>query len=217
MNRTSFLVALVLVFLLHSVVRAQSQSQELPKFEVAAEFTTLERPGFDNRTEPGFGGRFTYNLNRVFSLEGAGYFFPKQCFNCSEPGRIIQAVGGVKAGKRFEKWGIFGKARPGIVSISDAEFNLLPLGPVTPTSGFEVQRNRITSFATDIGGVIEFYPSKRIVTRFDAGDTIIYFTERTTNNFKFDQATNTVVIGPVTRPARTTHNFQFVASVGFRF
>lgn len=217
MNRTSFLTAVVGIFVLHSLVF--SQSQDPPKFELAAEFTTLERDSFSfsRRTEPGLGGRFTYNLNRTFSLEAAGYFFPKQCFGCREDGRVIQAVGGLKAGKRFEKWGIFAKARPGIVSFSDGEFSLLPLGPVTPATGFEVVRSRVTSFATDIGGVVEFYPSKRIVTRFDAGDTIIYFTKRTTNNFTFDPVTNGFVIGPVTTPARTSHNFQFMASVGFRF
>lgn len=216
MNRFSFLTALISIFLLHSV--ALSQSQEVPKFELAAEFTTLERDDFLNgRTEPGLGGRFTFNLNRVFSLEAAGYFFPKECFNCRDNGRLIQAVGGVKAGKRFEKWGIFGKARPGIVSFSDGEFNLIPMGPVTPSTAFIVERNRVTSFATDIGAVLEFYPSKRIVTRFDAGDTIIYFTPRTTNNFRFDPVTNSFVIGPVTTPARTTHSFQFFASIGFRF
>ena len=197
---------------------AFSQTQDLPKFEVAAEFTTLEREGFfSNRTEPGLGGRFTYNLNKNFALEGAGYFFPKQCFfECRNPGRVIQAVGGVKAGKRFEKWGIFGKARPGIVSFSDGETNLFPLGGF-PTASFEVRQNRVTSFATDIGGVVEFYPSKRIVTRFDVGDTIIYFTERTVNDFRINPITNQFDIGPVTRPARTTHSFQFMASVGFRF
>ena len=216
MNRTSFLTAVISVFLLHSV--AFSQSQDLPKFELAGEFTTFERDDLGSgRTEPGLGGRFTYNLNRVFSLEAAGYFFPKECFNCRNNGRVIQAVGGLKAGKRFESWGIFGKARPGILSFSDGEFNLVPSGPVTPTSVFEVQRSRLTSFATDIGAVLEFYPSKRIVTRFDVGDTIIYFTRRTTNNFRFDPVTNSFFIGPVTTPARTTHSFQFIASIGFRF
>ena len=216
MNRTSFLTAVLSVFLLHSV--AFSQSQDLPKFELAGEFTTFERGNFDSgRTEPGLGGRFTYNLNRTFSLEAAGYFFPKECFSCVNNGRVIQAVGGLKAGKRFESWGIFGKARPGIVSFSDGEFSLFPTGPVTPTSVFEGRTSRVTSFATDIGAVLEFYPSRRIVTRFDAGDTIIYFTRRTTNNFRFDPLTNSFFIGPVTTPARTTHSFQFIASIGFRF
>lgn len=216
MNRTSFIAAVIGMFLLHSV--AFSQSQDPPKFELAGEFTTLERGNsLMARTEPGIGGRLTYNLNRVFSLEAAGYFFPRQCFGCVNDGRVIQAVGGVKAGKRSESWGIFAKARPGVVSFSDGEFNLLPVGPVTPSTLFEVQRSRVTSFATDIGAVLEFYPSKRIVTRFDAGDTIIYFTPRTTNTIRFDAVTNSSFVGPVTRPARTTHSFQFMASIGFRF
>ena len=70
MNR--FLIALLTVFLLQS--QAQAQSEELPKFEVAAEFATLHRESFSSRTDLGFGGRFTYNLNQVFSLEGVGYF-----------------------------------------------------------------------------------------------------------------------------------------------
>ena len=44
MNRTRFLAAMISVFLLHSA--AFAQSQDLPKFEVAAEFTTLEREEF---------------------------------------------------------------------------------------------------------------------------------------------------------------------------
>ena len=215
MKKTRLLTLILVVWLVQS--QALSQDQDPPKFELAAEFTTLERDGFGRqRTEPGLGGRFTYNFNKIFALEAAGYFFPKQCFDCLNNGRVLQSVGGLKAGKRFDNWGIFAKARPGVVSFSNGERNLTPTGPL-PTFPLEVQFNRVTSFATDIGAVVEFYPSKRIVTRFDAGDTIIYFTRRTTNDFRFDPIANEFNIGPVTRPARTTHNFQFMASVGFRF
>ena len=30
-------------------------------------------------------------------------------------------------------------------------------------------------FSMDVGGVVEFYPSRRIVTRLDIGDTIIRY------------------------------------------
>lgn len=215
MNRTLFLMAMVVVLLMNS--QALAQSQDPLKFEVAAEFTTLEREKFNGyETAPGFGGRFTYNLNRVFSIEAAGYFFPKKCFSCQESGRVTEVLGGVKIGKRFEKWGIFAKARPGVVSISEAEFNFIGL-PADPFSNIPFERNRVTSFATDLGGVLEFYPSKRIVTRFDAGDTLIHFSRRTTNTILFDPVTSTFTLLPITRPARTAHNFQFMASVGFRF
>ena len=98
MNRILFTAATIIVFTI--TCQAQSQSQELPKFEVAAEFTTLERNDFTGtRTDPGFGGRFTFNFNRVVSFETAGYFFPKRCFSCRDNGRITEVLAGVKVGK----------------------------------------------------------------------------------------------------------------------
>jgi hypothetical protein len=214
MNRAHFFMSMIVVFLMQSV--AFAQSQEVPKFEVAAEFTTLERDRFSERTEPGFGGRFTYNLNRVFSLEAAGYFFPKRCFDCSNNGQMTEVVGGVKVGKRFGSWGLFGKARPGFVRFSEGEVNVIP-DPTIPGFPFRFEFNPLTAFATDLGGVLEFYPSKRIVTRFDAGDTIIHFNRRTFPGFRFDPVTQTYTVVPFPIPARTTHHFQFMASVGFRF
>jgi hypothetical protein len=213
MKKTCSIAAFLILF---AQSQAFSQSEEVPKFEVAAEFTTLERDAFNGRTEPGFGGRFTYNLNRVISLEAAGYFFPKRCFSCRNNGRVTEALGGVKVGKRFDNWGIFAKARPGVVSFSEGEFNILRV-PASPSDAIDFERNRLTSFATDFGGVVEFYPSKRIVTRFDAGDTIIHFNRRTFNVLQFDPLTSTFTLIPITSPVRTTHNFQFMASVGFRF
>lgn len=211
MTRTRVFTAMIVMFLMHS--QALAQSQDVPKFEVAAEFTTLERDDFRGRTEPGFGGRFTFNFNRVFALETAGYFFPKRCTDCREPGRVTQVLGGVKVGKRFEKWGIFAKARPGVASFSEGAFDVVPEG----LNFFELRRKRVTSFAMDIGGVLEFYPSKRIVTRFDAGDTIIHFRRRTAEFEIVDPVTGLLQVVPFISPARTTHNFQFMASVGFRF
>jgi len=212
MNR--FLLTLLSVFLLQS--QAMSQSDEVPKFEVAAEFTTLERPGFgERRTEPGFGGRFTYNLNRVVSLEAAGYFFPKRCFQCQNDGNITEVVGGVKIGKRFEKWGIFGKARPGVASFSQGKVTIFD-DPTIPGFPFRFEVERLTGFAADLGAVLEFYPTKRIVTRFDAGDTIIHLGPRQTEIISFD-STRGLFLQPFRFGSRTTNNFQFVASVGFRF
>ena len=213
MNKTLFLIVMITVL----IAPAFAQSQDLPKYEVAAEFTTLERDNFSGqRTEPGFGGRFTYNLNRVFALEAAGYFFPKRCFQCRNNGRITEGLGGVKVGKRFENWGIFVKARPGVVSFSQGTFNVVD-NPATPAFPISFELSRLTTFATDIGGVIEFYPSKRIVTRFDAGDTIMHFRRRTANTLIFNPITDEISTVPITIPARTTHHFQFIASVGFRF
>ena len=214
MKTTRLIVSLIGLLLLSS--QALSQSQEVPKFEVAAEFTTLERDNAGGqRTEPGVGARFTFNLNGVVSLETAAYFFPKRCFDCNNNGRVTEVLGGMKVGKRFENWGIFAKARPGVISFSQGKFNIVQ-APSSPEFPFTFEVDRLSTFATDIGGVIEFYPSQRIVTRFDAGDTIIHFNRRTINGIRFDPGTGFSLV-PFTIPSRTTHNFQFMASVGFRF
>ena len=214
MKRTVFVVVVICLIQL----QALAQSEELPKFEVAAEFTTLEREAFSQRrTEPGFGGRFTYNLNKTVAFEGAGYFFPKQCFQCRNGGTITEGLAGVKVGKRFEKWGVFAKARPGVVSFSDGTFDTIP--PVVPFPTFPAffELKRLTTFAMDVGGVVEFYPTKRIVTRFDVGDTIMHFNRRNLNTVLFDPTTSISTPVTIPIPARTSHNFQFMTSVGFRF
>ena len=208
-------VLFAISFLLVVHVSVVAQSPDLPKFEIAGEFSTLDREGFgDRRTEAGVGARFTFNLNRSLAFETAGYLFPRRCDSCRNAGNISQVVAGVKVGKRFENWGIFAKARPGVVSFSRGEFN--PIS-VAPPGVIEFETNRITSFATDLGGVLEFYPSPRIVTRFDVGDTIIHFKRRTVNGVSFNPITGEFTLFPFTRPARTSHNFQFIAGVGFRF
>lgn len=215
MKKTCFVSAVVVLLLAQSY--AFSQTQEVPKFEVAAEFTTFERDNFSGqRTEPGLGGRFTYNLNKIFSVEAAGYFFPKRCFDCVNNGRMTEVLGGVKVGKRFEKWGIFAKARPGVVSFSEGDFDIIAAGAGAMVP-FDLKTVRVNAFATDIGGVLEFYPSKHIVTRIDAGDTILHFGRSVRTRFAFDPLTNNFVLVPFNRPSRTTHHFQFMTSVGFRF
>lgn len=214
MNRTLFI--LTVIFLVHSQVLAQAE--ELPKFEVAGEFTTLEREAFSQRrTDPGLGARFTYNLNRMFSLEAAGYFFPKKCSDCRNSGNVAEGLAGVKFGKRFEKWGIFAKGRPGAISYSRGALDVIAQPGTSPFGPVDFDFKRLTAFALDVGGVVEFYPTKRIVTRFDAGDTIIHFNSRTMKTIVFDPVANTIGPGTLQIPGRTSHNFQFMTSIGFRF
>jgi outer membrane protein with beta-barrel domain len=201
--------------------KANAQSDEVPKVELGVQFTSITKPDNNNgATEPGFGGRFTFNLNRSVALEAAGNFFPHSCRFCGggnvagdNSGNITQGFFGVKAGKRFQKWGIFGKARPGVVSFSkgDSSFGL------NGTGDFFLLQGRRTHFAVDLGGVLEFYPSKRIVTRFEAGDTLIHYGQRQSNFLSFDPTTGAPVLIPFTTRSETRHNFQFAAGVGWRF
>ena len=195
-----------------SVAVAQSTKDKL---EIGVQTTslTLVQPDFFlfDDTQTGIGGRVTYNFNRSIAAEAEINWFPERQPLLNANGRMIQAQFGAKVGKRFEKFGLFAKVRPGFLSVGD----VISLGPGPPRSGsifpvdFRIERRSF--FTVDVGGVLELYPSKRLVVRFDAGDTAIRHPAR------FDL----VFTGPTptvqrTFPPRFTHNFQFTAGVAFR-
>lgn len=218
--RKTLILASTAIALACSSSRVSAQS-EPGKVELGVHFTSITKPDFaGGKTEAGFGGRFTFNFNRSLAVEAEGNFFPHNCRACTNEnvGNLAQGFFGVKAGKRFRKFGLFGKARPGVASFSGGEFNIeiLPTPPGTfPV--FVINRSRATNFAFDVGGVIELYHSRRIFTRFDGGDTIIRYPQHTFNSFFFDPVTGAVTTFPFTRPADTRHNFQFSAGIGIRF
>lgn len=214
MLRIRFLILGILFCASPWLVQAQTSSDDVPRYEVGAQFTSITKPDYNGgATEIGLGARFTFNLNRSVALEAVTNFFPNKCSFCGalgdNSGNITQGLFGVKAGKRFQRWGIFAKARPGFVSFSQGDQKYIL------TNGFpEFSHKRLTNFAVDLGGVLEFYPSKHIVTRFDAGDTLIKYRARDTNFFNFGPSGGLI---PYTVPGETRHNFQFSAGVGFRF
>jgi hypothetical protein len=120
---------------------------------------------------------------------------------------------GPKVGRRFRHFGLFAKARPGFVTFSRV---LHQTGTETFDNGgrsivfptFEDRRR--TYFSADLGGVLELYPSSRLVTRFDFGDTLIHYGARSLRGV----ITNA---SPPDIPASTNHNFQFTAGIGLRF
>jgi hypothetical protein len=226
------LAAIVTVFSLHTQ-QARAQSDE-KNVEVGGHFSLLRVPtltanstgivcitipcpttafSHGNETEFGFGSRIGYNVAPYLTLEAEGNFFPRDRDLGS--GRKAQGLFGAKAGKRLDKAGIFAKARPGFVRLSRGDYRLgtgacvavfpPPIGCFQPVAR--------TSFAIDLGGVGELYPSKNTIIRFDAGDTIIRFGER--NVAASSLALNSLVVVPVA--AETKHNFQASFGFGYRF
>ena len=117
----------------------------------------------------------------------------------------------MKAGKRYRNFGVFAKARPGFLTVGDV-FSYQP-GLSVKVYGNPVPNTRVgreTHFTTDLGGVLEFYPSQKTVVRFDAGETIVRFgphLEPVSLNY----------LQLVKHPSRIQHNFEITAGVGFRF
>ena len=195
------------VLLALTIFTANAQSPET-KLEIGGQATSLTifHPDFTGDiTQPGFGGRITYNITRAIAAEAEFNFFPQKNGFFLGDGRAIQGQFGVKAGKRFQRFGVFAKVRPGFLSIGDA-FTFDPDGDFGGlTLPFSIHRK--THFTTDVGGVLEFYPGKRTIVRFDGGDTIIRY------GSEFDFLSFPTL---VKTPTRFKHNFQFTAGVSFR-
>ena len=159
------------------LARAQS---DVPRFEIGAQYSFLNFDTFAHYSKPqrhesGGGGRFTFNFNKYVAAEAQIDYFPhtdsERIGTIDVPlwGSKTLTVFGVKAGMRSKKFGIFGKARPGFIHFSEAP----GFACITAVFGFCPQPEK-TVLAFDVGGVFEYYPSRRIVVRFDAGDTIIH-------------------------------------------
>lgn len=237
-----FFAALTLVLLIVLHPDPASAQTDDPKFEVGTQFSTIDLsigrattftsfpclvppcPGIENSSsqrtmEPGFGGRFGFNFNHYFAVEAETNIFPRD--REFDGGRKLQLVAGVKAGKRFDKLGVFAKARPGFVRLSRGDYRFGSGGCPTvfpPPIGCYVPVVK-TSFAFDAGGVVEVYPSSRTIIRFDAGDTIIRYGPRIVP-VVIDPgggSTSFARVVAVTAPAQTVHNLQLNVGFGFRF
>ena len=207
MKTSIYLLLAVITFA--SLAVGQSHKDKLEVGVHSSSLTVFDPDFFGDVTHTGIGGRVTYNLNRSMAAEAEVNFFPQHQLFAGAGGNSVQAQFGVKAGKRFEKFGIFAKLRPGFLNVDDV-FSFVP-GPLVngiPTLDFKIERT--TFFTLDVGGVLEFYPAKRIVVRLDGGDTVIRYPRKVQPVFGGQS------LAFIERPPQYKHNFQFTAGIGFR-
>ncbi len=212
------------VFLLLNVGNGYSQSDR-PKLDVGGHFTLIRfrdilslDPNLvvnfnppparsENVTNAGFGARLSYNITDEVAVEGELNFFPADKDDFVEGGNKLQGLAGIKAGVRKESYGVFFKVRPGFVrfsSLIDCPQGSGPFGScVAPSRTYQ---------ALDLGGVIEAYPSRRTVVRFDIGDTMIFTKDR----FLFRPLPGDEFI-TVIFPGELKNNLQVSVGIGIRF
>lgn len=183
--RTFGILFILFLFSLESL----AQTDERP-IEVGGFVTTIKFSDPISETPIGFGGRFAYNFTDNFAFDGEVAYFPE---NPSGNFGQTVAVAGVRAGVRREKFGVFAKVRPGIINFGG--------------DAFRARNSSQSNFALDVGGVLEYYPTARVIVRVDVGDTIIPFGDKTINS----------PLPPVVTRPGTTHNLQTSFGVGFRF
>jgi hypothetical protein len=176
---------------------AATQAQmDRSRFEIGVHYTTLQ-VSEKNDHDGGPGLRFTYNLNQYIGLEAEGNMLPQT----REGGGNNETQGffGVRAGIHREKFGVFAKARPGFTT-----FNLLGINP-----GVNAFEQGHTRFAMDVGGVFEYYPTRHISLRVDAGDTMIQYKPGDFFYQRLDEP------NPVSK--ELSHNLQVTVGVAYRF
>jgi hypothetical protein len=148
------------------------------RLTVGAQATSLSLSFIDGvdgaTTEVGVGPFASYRIWRFIEADTAMFLFPREEKTTGpfDGGRILQGFYGVRAGFRTRHIGFFAKVRPGFESnsrvLASETITLGPGASIVDTFG------RTTYFALDFGGVIELYPTKHLVVRLDAGDTMIY-------------------------------------------
>ena len=141
----------------------------IDRWEIGVQYSNLSLPALSSQCSEnkacrqnfsGTGFNFDYNLTRGIAFDSTVNFIPGQ--SGSKP--MIEGLFGIKMGVHFEKFGVFGKVRPGFIYYVSA---MPGGGDMTPSS--------LTRFATDLGGVFEYYPQRNSILRFDIGTTAVRY------------------------------------------
>lgn len=188
--RSNMRILLVSVIVLLTAFCSTAVAQtELPRTEIGLQVSLPVPTENQFYTGTGIGGRLTFNLNKHLAVEGAATYFLNNLGICDIGAGLCKTrryegfgderllgVFGIKAGRRGDKLGLFLKARPGFMQVNK------PTGKVTdcafsvripPQTAQGLCVNRVTYFAFDTGGVVEFYPTKHLMFRADLGTAIV--------------------------------------------
>jgi Outer membrane protein beta-barrel domain len=172
LTNATLMTTLFLILSLFSI-SGPAPAQE-NRFEVGVHLATTFQHELDT-TDVGFGGRFGFRATSLLGIEGELSLYPSDA-----PDEVpistsrIEGLFGVKIGPRFDRFSVFGKVRPGFVRFAEAP------GPVVciliyPPPLSCVLAGGQTVLALDLGGGIEFYPSKRSLVRVDISDSLLRY------------------------------------------
>jgi hypothetical protein len=189
-------------------------AQETPRFEAGGNFVALRSGGTGTF---GPGGTFVYNFKRFLSLEGSVNWLPNGTgFSVLGNGSsTLEGLFGVKAGYRTEKFGIFGKFRPGLIHQNNAlrGEDLVPIQTlIGPGTSIVPRFSGLTERAFDIGQVLEYYPSRHWAFRYDIGDLVVF-----NEPIVLTGTGGTIPSSIFGNSTRATNNFQFSTGVHYRF
>ena len=195
----SFIAKSMIAFLVLATVAA-AQDAPPPRFEVGGNLMAI-RGSFPS-VGPGVDG--VVNFGRHLSLDASFDYLPEAHF------QTYGGFFGAKAGIRRQRFGLFGKVRPGFFTINNA-FRSSTINLDT----FQIQQrfDPLTQRVLDLGGVVEFYPAQHWLLRWDLGDTMVFH----------EKGPFITTVGggmpPTTTvfPSHVANNFQFSTGFHYRF
>ena len=159
-------------FLFTSLAAASATAQS--RLEVSGQFVATELDELDS-TDYGFGGRLGFAATPLFTFEGELSFFPSDIPDVVPVSSSrLEGLFGVKVGPRFDRFSVFGKARPGFVQFGEASEPVICILIFPPPLGCVLAGGE-TVFALDLGGGVEFFPSERTLLRFDVSDLMLKY------------------------------------------
>lgn len=162
-----------------SVATANAQTAE-SRTEIGAHITLVKLSDLD-ASSVALGARAGVDLTRWAALDFEFNFAPRDTVTTGSAGPAgglglvyrrsrVEGFAGAKVGYRGERVGVFAKVRPGFTRLNDKGVECR--GEVCIAALIAAPDYK-PEFALDFGGIVEFYPTGRVVTRFDIGDTLI--------------------------------------------
>ncbi len=207
MKRVGFGITLMVCLL---AARGTAAQADPPRFEAGGYFAFMQQRVF-GAYDLGFGGRFTFYPLSYLGVEAETGLFPSDTLfgaqgrSGSFSSHRISALFGAKVGRRFQKLGVFGKVRPGLIHFASVSRGVACVAILVYPPPLECTLSQgSTNFALDFGGVLEWYATRRFGIRLDLGDVVIRFPPAFTGLGQFKENFN-------------VHNLQISAGIGFRF
>jgi hypothetical protein len=163
------------LFLIASVVTSacQDQGPKWSKFTLGGQLPVLSMPhAIETPTDAGVGANFEFHFSPRLSLLSEIDYWPQDHLQSAQDGgNTLAFFSGLKANFiQRRKFAIYGVAQPGIVSFSNV--------PVQ-TSAFILANQRVTHFALNLGGGIEYYASTRTIVRLSLASPLVEIHSRT--------------------------------------
>ena len=159
-----FRSAIIFLFPLLMALPATSQDN-YSRFELGAQYSTIRETTYQlqGASFSGFGGRFDWNITRRLAFESQVDFFPENGVPLPlvQGGQTLQAVFGIRAKViQTRHFSVFGLVRPGLLHFTGVESIV-----EQPSLSYAVEP--ATYFVLNLGGGIEYYPTRRWVLRAD--------------------------------------------------